>query len=248
MKRLLALLICLWVLPALAQTETIGVMERANDAYLKADYAAAIKLYQSLVDGGIHDGAVYLNLGSAYYQLGDPGRALVNMLRAQAWTPRDGDLNRSLALIRGQREDIQGDETGIIEGVSALTGSMLTFDELAWLALLFWFAWFALLAAWVLRSDWRERLRVPLLIGAAVMLAAVSFLASRWWVQTYRPAAVVVQPQASVMSGPGDTYLELYTLHTAAEVRVVETRGGWIRFALPDGRQGWLPEESVERV
>lgn len=248
MKRLLLLLVLLLARVVWALPDPISRIAQANAAYENGDYTTAIQVYQSLVDEGVQDSAVYFNLGSAYYQAGDMGRSLVNLLRAQALTPRDGDLNLNLARIRSEREDIQGDETGIIEGMATLTNSILTFSELAWLTLLVWFGWFALLAAWVLRENWREGLRVPLLFGAAVVLVAVSFLASRWWVQAFRPAAVIIPQQISVMSGPGDNYLELYTLHSAAEVHLVETRGGWIRFALPDGRQGWIAEDNVERV
>lgn len=247
MKRCLVLLLLLARL-TLAQTDPAGVMAQANLAYQNGDYATAVQLYQSLVDKGIVNAAVYFNLGSAYYQSDDLGYALVNLLRAQMHVPRDGELNRSLALVRSARVDIQGDETGLIEGFASLTNSTLTFTELGWLALIFWCAWFALLIMWVLRMDWREGLRVLLLVGAAVVIFAVVSLASRWWVLDYRPAAVVVQQQVQVMSGPGENYLELFMLHAAAEVRFVEIRDGWVRFALPDSRQGWLPADALKRV
>ncbi|MBI5669797.1 MAG: tetratricopeptide repeat protein [Chloroflexi bacterium] len=242
------LIILLAAMQTLAQADSGAVMAQANAAYQQGDYETAARLYQSLVDGGIQNSSVYFNLGSAYYESGELGRALLNYRRAQALLPRDNDLNRSLARIRGERTDIQGDETGLLEGLAALTGGVLTLAELGWLALLLWFGWFALLLGWMLGADWRETLRVPLIVGAVLVAVAVALLASRLWVQAYRPAAVVLAEQVDVMSGPGERYLSLFLLHAAAEIRIVERRGSWLRFALPDGRQGWLPEAVVEPV
>lgn len=248
MSRLLALLIALLAATALAQPDSVEVMSQANIAYQRGEYDTAARLYQSLVDSGVQNSVVYFNLGSAYYETGDMGRALLNYRRAQALNPRDGDVNRSLGRVRSERTDIQGDETGLLEGLAALTGSTLTLTELGWLALLLWFGWFALLIGWTFKTDWREGLRVPLLVGMVVLAAAVSLFASRIWVETYRPAGVVVLEQLDVMSGPGDRYLRLFSLHAAAEIRIVERRGGWLRFALPDGRQGWLPASAIEEM
>jgi uncharacterized protein YgiM (DUF1202 family) len=58
----------------------------------------------------------------------------------------------------------------------------------------------------------------------------------------------MVEKAVQVMSGPGEKYLELFELHTAAEVTIVDTRGEWTRFHLPDGREGWIPNAAIERV
>lgn len=231
-----------------AQADPTGVMAQANTAYENQNYTEAVKLYQLLVDGGLRHERVYFNLGSAYYQTGDLGRALLNWRRAQVFTPRDGDVSRHLALVRQERTDIQGDESGWLEGVAALTAGLLTPVELGWLTLLIWSAWFGLVSLWLLRETWREGLRALLIVGGVVALALVTLLASRLWVDSFRPAAVVVQAQVSAMSGPGTHYLELFPLHAAAEIRIVEQRAGWLRGALPDGRQGWLPDGAVERI
>jgi len=54
--------------------------------------------------------------------------------------------------------------------------------------------------------------------------------------------------ETEVMSGPGEQYFNLFDLHAAAEVRVVEQRGNWLWVELPDVRQGWIPITAVEKV
>jgi hypothetical protein len=65
------------------------------------------------------------------------------------------------------------------------------------------------------------------------------------------PPAVVVASQVDVTSGPGtgEQYLVEFNLHAGAEVRLLESRPGWRRVALPGGNfQGWVPVEAVASV
>ncbi|NWG16634.1 MAG: hypothetical protein HXY41_08365 [Chloroflexi bacterium] len=246
--RLFAIVLLMLAGSVRAQTGAADTAGRAQAAYESGDYAAAINLYETLVSSDLADGNVYYNLGCAYHQNGDLSRALLNYLRAQAFIPRDPDLEHNLRLARARRMDVQGDERGWIEGLAVLTSGIVTVQELGWGALLAWAAGFGLLAAWILRPDQRAALRLPLAAAGMIAMFVLILFISRLWVSTNRPAAVVLPEQARVMSGPGETYLELFPLHAAAEVRRVETRNGWIRFVLPDGRQGCLPQESMESV
>jgi hypothetical protein len=77
----------------------------------------------------------------------------------------------------------------------------------------------------------------------------VGFLLSgRLVLEALRPSAVVTSPVVSGMSGPGEDYLELFTLHQAAEIRIVMNNNTWVWIELPDGRQAWLPEASIQLV
>lgn len=223
-------------------------IDRAAAAYQNGDYETAITLYETLVASGAQDGAVFFNLGNVYYQSGDLGHALVNYRRAQNLTPRDADLNVNMALSRARRLDIQGDETGLLESLGVLTTGVLTSIELGWITLALWTLWFGLLSAAVLRAQWRDALRAPLIILGVIALAGIVLLGSRLYVASSTPSAVVIESSVNAMSGPGDAYLELFQLHEAAELRLLDQRADWLRFALPDGRQGWIPRESVEPV
>lgn len=240
-----ALLVLVPCYITLAQEE---VAAQAAAAYQAGDYDTAIRLYEALVAGGAQDGAVFYNLGAAYYGSGDFGKALVNYLRTQTFTPRDGDLNTNIALIRARRLDVQGDEAGLFESLSVLTSGILTLTELAWIAFAVWVLWFGLFSAAILQSRLREILRAPLLIIGVLTVISLLLLGSRLYVTASASSAVVIESTVQAMSGPGGEYLEIFQLHEAAELRVLDSRDDWIRVSLPDGRQGWIPREAVETV
>ncbi|HSS96446.1 MAG TPA: tetratricopeptide repeat protein [Terriglobales bacterium] len=231
-----------------AQSDNTALTQQANTAYASGDYKTAQVLYEQAIQAGFHDPSLYFNLGNAYYESGDLGRALLNYRIVQEYWPRDADLNRNLALVWSERVDLQGDETGLAEGIAALTTGVATFTELSLLVACLWTATFALLALVIFWPKWRRRLRFPLVGMGVVLLVGLLLLGSRFYVEGMRQSGVVVQPVAQVRSGPGDQYLELYQLHSAAEVYVWDSQNGWVRFALPDGRLGWLPVEAVEIV
>jgi tetratricopeptide (TPR) repeat protein len=249
-KRLLTLvLLLLLVQPAAGQGDTETIFAEANAAYAGGDYRAAIRLYTDLIQNGVNqDGAVFFNLGNAYYQSGDAGRAMVNYRRAQMFIPRDGDLNQNIGRVRAERVDLESDETGLLEGLAGVTTSILTAGELAWLVWSLWLIGFGLMSAAIVRPAWREVLRPVLIVVGLAAFIGIVLLTGRLAASRLRPPAVVVVKTVPVMSGPGTQYLELFELHAAAEVTVVDTRGEWTRFHLPDGREGWIPDAAMERV
>lgn len=251
-QKLIGILFIVWIgLPsffAAAQDDLVAIANQANMVYTTGDTETAIDLYESLIAAGVRDTTVYFNLANAYYAQQNFGEAILNYRRAQIIDPRDPDLNANLSLVRARRIDLQGDETPLVDSLTALTAGILTLIELSWLVALAWIVFFALLIVSITRTGWRDAMRVPLVVVGILVLAGFGLLGSRLYTNSVRPAAVAVQEVVAVMSGPGDEYLLIDELHTGAEMRLLEQRGEWIRFVLPDGRQGWARVETIAIV
>lgn len=223
--------------------------EAGNRLYEAGQFAEAAVAYQSLVDGGVADGALYYNLGNAYLKSGDLGRAILNYRRAQQWLPRDPDVALNLRLARAQTQDRLESETP--DGVAGLGRRLLveatTLNEAASLALGLWVVVCSLAAAMLLRPRVRSVLTYAM-VAAVVLLVLSFFSVGARLVEMRRLPAVVVAPAVEVRSGPGADYLAEFTLHAGAEVRVIEERDGWMRIALPGDLQGWAPGDAVEAL
>ncbi len=250
MKWLALLLIAVFFSQSLVlAADTVDdLAQQAEAAYATRDFKLAAGLYQQLIDQGVKRSEVYFNLGNAYYQLHDLGRAFVNYRRAEVFVPRDEDLRLNMARIRVQRLDGIIAEVGIAGQIVRLTSKWLSPSELRWIVLILWWLCCGFIAAYLWRADWRKRARWVILVGCALFVFVGVLALTRIVVDTSLKPAIIVNESVSVMSGPGTNYLEIYELHAAAEIRIVEERNHWIRFQLPDLREGWIAEQSVEVI
>ena len=227
-----------------AQEDNTSLAE-AETAYEQGNYARAIEIYESLISDGATDADVYFNLGTAYYESGQLGLALVTYLHAQQQKPRDSQIKDRIARIRAERVDYQRDEQYVVDRLATSTKGLFTITEFAVFAFILWCMCCGLITVWFLRKEHNTRIR-PMLIGMILLALIVNgLLFTRLYADQRRSPAVVINRAVQVMSGPGDNYLPLYQLYDAAEMRIIASDGIWVRFVLPDGRQGWLPRNEV---
>ena len=239
---------CLCVGLGKSQNHHLSKLQQANSAYESGTYDVAIALYRSLVLDGIRDAVVYFNLGNAYYESGQPGLALANYRRAQQIKPRDTEISANIARVRAERIDLQSGESNLIDRFASSTLSIVTVSELGWLVFTLWALWLGLLTGAIWRHDWRIRFRWLLAVVGLCLLIGLALLGARLYTVRARPDAVVIDLTAQVMSGPGDGYLPIFQLYSAAEIRVLDTSGNWSRIVLPDGRQGWVESAAIEAI
>jgi len=263
--------------PSVATASAPGaeaVLAAAADLFAEGAYGEAADAYQALVDDGLHDAALYHNLGHALYREGDHGRAILSYERAARLAPRDANIRASLAQARRGAEGLPSDKgvsslvdragrgTASTAAVSTqLAGPTAWLDwleiwlaraELARLVLVLW--WLCVLCVILARHRRPGRLRRALRAAAGAAAVGMAIGALVWTAWTYelraRPRAIVIAPGVEVAGGPGPAteFAAIARLAPGTAVRLLETRGHFTRAALADGREGWVPVAAVERV
>ncbi len=221
-----------------------GVYNEGNRLYARKDYAGAVRAYQQALAAGPNADAGY-NLGNAWFKSGKIGKAIVAYRRAWYLEPRDADIAANLAFARGYRVDkVLTLPSPLARGLDRAL-HFLSVREAAWLAA----ACFALaalsLSLWILR-------RWTAFLAAAAVLAVLFGLClgsqQAWLGEVSARPAVVVVPEVSAQSGPGEEFKQILLVHDGTEVRVREARGGYLLVQLPGGSGGWVPKDAVEPV
>lgn len=92
---------CLSMLSSLA-IEPDRLFFKGQEAYDAGDYIEAVEWYEQILEDGSYSAELFYNLGNAYYQQGDPGRAILNYRRAERLMPADADLKNNLRFVREQ--------------------------------------------------------------------------------------------------------------------------------------------------
>lgn len=236
-----------------AQSSTAtDTLQRANQLYESGRFREAAGMYQQMVDNGIDNSTVFYNLGNAHFKQDDVGRAILNYERAARLSPRDADIRANLELARAQAIDkYETGEEAALARLVLVARSWLTLNETAAVTLGLWLMLSALFLLHRHRRDGRlkEGLLYAQILIALLLVGGIFSLGTRLYVEANAPQAIVVAQEVTAVSGPGEQYIAEFTLHSGAEVSLMEQRSGWTRIALPgDQFQGWIPTAAVETV
>src|SRR5262245_45208005 len=82
--------------PGDRQRTFVRALELFDAAKTPADYRASAALLESLLSDGYRNGAVFYNLGNAYFRAGEIGRAIAAYRKAKFYRPRDPYLDANL--------------------------------------------------------------------------------------------------------------------------------------------------------
>ncbi len=248
---------------AFAQDSAEAVLSEANDYFRQANeiratqprealdlYRRAALRYETLVgESGLRSGKLYYNLGNAYLQMDDVGRAILSYRIAQKLEPGDPNIARNLAYARTVRADKLDPAAGrpVLETLLFWHYDITRATRLR----IFAFSWIAFWGLMLLRQAGRDW--VPREIAAAFLVVGLLFLSSFAYDtigEGRSEPGVVVAIETVARQGDGLSYDPAFEepLHAGAEFEVLEERPGWHRVELPDGRRCWLPDQDIELV
>lgn len=231
--------------------ELRSLYTEAGDAYQAGRYEQAAQLYEQIVAQGLENGAVFYNLGNAYFQLGQLGRAIVNYHRAQRYLPRDDDVATNLAYAESLRQDeIERAETRAWGTRLWGLTERLTLNECAHALSGSYFLGLAFLFLRLFRNRGNGPLiaRYGLGVSLAIGLYWGSGLGWKILSQNRDLRVVVVAEEVSVRNGPGEQAGVVFKVHDGTEMELQERRQGWLRVALTPDQTGWVETSGVEGV
>jgi tetratricopeptide (TPR) repeat protein len=235
------LMVALGLLLALAPVQAFN---RGNQLYAHKDYALAAEAYREALRGG-HDARIDYNLGNALFKSGRIGEAIVAYRRARSLAPRDADIAENLAFARAYRLDKVAAGPGPIARAIADAFHLLSRRESAIAAAVLCLLASLALAAWIVR---RGR-ALAVASGVLGLVALLSFATrSAWDAEVKAQPAVVVVPELSATSGPGEEFKQILLVHDGSELQVREARGEYLLVQLPGGAGGWVRKDAVEHV
>ena len=102
MKRIALILIILSGIIFQAASATHGIIQQADSAYNKEDYASASRLYNKYLQEVGQSPTVLYNLANTYYRMGSIGRAIINYERALRLDPSFTDARTNLDYVNSK--------------------------------------------------------------------------------------------------------------------------------------------------
>lgn len=228
-----------------------GLWDRANTAYLRGDYRAAVRDYEEILNRGFESAKLYYNLGNAFFKENCTGRAILNYRRALRLAPGDEDIRYNLSVAESRTKDrIETIPEFFFKGWmrtlrNTMSGTAWTTLSLVLLALAFVCALFYLLA---LQLPLRKAGFYGMAACLVLFAAATLFAAADRSEAIDRREAIVLSSAVSVKSSPDKSATDLFVLHEGTAVRTGGTLGEWTEITIADGKKGWLESRHVEAI
>jgi len=230
--------------PGARQRTFIRALEVFDAAKTPREYRESAALLESLLADGFRSGAVYYNLGNAYYRAGEYGRAIAAYRKAKPYRPRDPYL-----------------EANLRHALSVAPGRLPEPPPAWWRHVLFWSGWLsfpekaygafaafllaalAACAALVLRPGRGYWISAALLVTGAILSLDAALAYSDVAGARYG----VVTSETIARKGIGKDYEPAFDqpLKDGAEFTVLSENGDWIFGHFEGIGDGWLRREHT---
>jgi tetratricopeptide (TPR) repeat protein len=232
--------------PGTRQRTFVRALEVFDAAKTPADYRESAALLESLLTDGFRNGAVYYNLGNAYFRAGEYGRAIAAYRKAKPYRPRDPYL-----------------EANLRQALSVAPGRLAEPPPPWWSHVLFWSGWlsfpekaygaftgFLLAALSMCAAVLFRRPQAYWIVAALILIAAVlSVDAGLTAAEIAGSRHGVVTHETIARKGIGKDYEPAFDqpLKDGAEFTVLSENGDWIFGHFEGIGDGWLRREHTVR-
>jgi len=227
----------------------VTIFYEANSRYRDGIYNEAITLYEELLKEGLETGALYYNLGNAYFKTGQKGKAILNYLRAQRLMPRDPDLRSNLSyacsLIEGG-QIAAGDNWFVFRW--KMLCDYITINETVCLMSVFYIAAMIMIFLFIINRKTRLFISYFIVLSSCFSVLFLAIFAAQIHKLKIQTPAVVLSKEAPVRFEPSEDATDYYQLYEGHTVRVIKPGGQWCQIKRPDGKSGWVRAIDMENL
>jgi tetratricopeptide (TPR) repeat protein len=228
-----------------------SLLVKANQQYADGKYEQAIDLYQQILKSNMESAEVYYNLGNAWYKTGQFTKAIINYERAKLLAPNDEDIQFNLEIANQH----------VVDAIEPLPKVFFIrwwhnlvnkFPADGWAKInVVTFIVVLILAGFFFFSALPGIKRVSFWAGVIILAISIfsySFAARQEKRMTEHRFAIITQPSVTVKSSPSEGGTNLFLIHEGLKVEILDNLGTWNNIRLADGNQGWLPDNSMEKI
>jgi len=232
--------------PGAHQRAFVRALELFDSAKTPDDYRESAAVLESILADGFRNGAVYYNLGNAYFRAGDFGRAVLSYRKAKVYRPRDPYLNANLQ-----------------QALATAPGRLNEPPRPWWTHVLFWtdlisfpmkvqvcFVGMILSALTMVAGNFLRRPRVYWLTGGLLLLCVlVGVDAALCYDDALGQRRAVITGETIARKGTGESYEPAFDqpLRDGAEFEVLNQTADWTFGHFESIGDGWVRNEFVAR-
>ena len=225
--------------------EAAQLWSEAAQQYQREDYAAAIKIYQSL-EGSNPSDELYYNMGNCYYQLDSIAAAILYFERALKVNPRMDEAEENLKLARARMDDpiIAIDEFFLLSWIRSISNGL---PPLVWGILLIGSLW---TVSWLYVNNFRKKIDVKLRykiisLGVVLMIAGLGYMSYH---ELKREDLAVLRYDSDLHIAPDPQSQIVRSLEGGEKLHVLDSLDAYLKVRLVNFEVGWIDRRFLEEI
>lgn len=225
--------------------------DTADKAYITGDYQLAIKEYTQLLKG--HKNALlYYNLGNAYYRTNDITHAVLSYERALQLEPGNKDIRFNLQFARSKTIDkiAEDNEMFFITWYKSCV-NFTSVDNWAYISIIALIGFLAFLLLYLFSNKllFRKGGFYASICFLCLFIVSMVFSYQQKYNLQNSTGAIVISPSVSVYKTPTQNNASQFIIHEGTRVDIIDQgMKNWWNIKLADGREGWIPSSSIEKI
>lgn len=236
------------IIPASAEMpQNIAISEfvKANQDYRDGKFADAIKGYESIIAGGLVSGPIYYNLANSYFKAGQPGKAFLNYERARRFLPRDHDLQANEKFVFNTLPNRAPQNMNVWDKIWEQHSRFYTLNEMIVIVMMIvLFLGSAHIVGLYLNWPSRQAAWIRGVLGILLLIYGTGL-----WVKVEADQNInIVVRATNARFEPNEKATVYFDLSEGQRVKTKEQEGDWQKIERPDGKLGWVPKDSIERL
>jgi len=250
MKKLLFLLLILFVSATVAQTST-DLFTEANAKYKTENYQEAINLYKQIEGDNSISSALYFNLGNCHYKLNNVANTIYNYEKALLLDPLNEDALTNLEFARRMTIDnIEELPKTFLQKLEANYIQKITYNQWAISAVISSvLAAILFLLFYVSEISSKKRIYFLTSVLSFFILIVSLFISYNQYQKAINTkSAIIFSPKVSVNNAPTLNSEEIFILHEGTKVAVLDKVDNWKKIKLSDGKIGWISTDALKEL
>jgi len=227
------------------------LMKNANKFYQEGQFEQAVLAYQKILGQGFESGAVYYNLGNAYFKSGKLGYAIFSYEKGLKLEPNDEDLSYNLRIAQARTFD-KITELPKLFIIAWWEGLVTSLSLSAWSFFVILFFWILLISIAVYFFSRNSRFQRISFLSSSISLAVLIVVVVLLFARVNREAAtnygILLQQTYSVKVSPDEKGSDAFVVHEGIKFSIEDHVNDWVKIRLVDGKIGWIQKSVMGQI
>lgn len=227
------------------------LFDQGNKQYAAEQYSQAIDSWRLIEKTGNESAALYYNLGNAYYKQNKVGPSIYYYEKALQLAPNDPDIKNNLGFAQNARVDaIEALPKNFIAKTYEQLYSIATYETWAKVTVgLSILSVLGFLLYYFINQTGKKRLFLSvstislLLFFIALTMAYTTFNA----INKKQPAIIFAESVAVKQENSLGSETD-FVLHEGTKVEILEAKDDWDYIRIINGKEGWIPSETLKKL